>query len=485
MADKKKFFYKDLADQIQRQIKNGGYRISEKLPSLRALCRTTGYSMTTVIQAYVELEKRGVVESRDRSGYFIKPNPERLRPSPRIIRHEMEPGKISLDNLVYILTRDMGDPEILKLGSIAVAPEHLPVKRLHAHLKSFSKTQVPKVIAGYAHPQGDEQLRHQISNLLFPFIPDLSMEDIIITNGCTEALSLSLKAVANPGDTIALESPSDPFIRRMLSDNGLYALEVPADPGLGINPDRLETLVNQQKIAACLLNVNCQNPLGFIMPDERKQKIVALLGEKQIPIIDNDVSGDLYFGAMRPNPLKKWDTRDNILYCASFSKVLAPGLMVGWVIPGRFKSRIKRMKLNRSLISPTLNQALIASYLKEGTFQRHLRRLRRTLREQSQYCRTAVYKYFPPSIRMTSPSGGLSLWIELPEGCHGRTLFFEARKLGISILPGFLCSSINVFHRYIRIGYGGVWNEQTEEAIRQIGGLVYQMDPQPGCDTRG
>ena len=480
---KKKFFYKDLADQIQRQVKNGGYRISEKLPSLRSLCRTTGYSMTTVIQAYVELEKRGIVESRDRTGYFIKPSPDRLRPGPKIIHHEMEPGKINLDNLVYLLARDMGDPDILKLGSVAVAPEHLPVKRLHAHLKSFSKTQIPKVIGGYAHPQGDEQLRHQISNLLFPVIPDLFIDDIIITNGCTEALSLSLKAVANPGDTIALESPSDPFIRRMLSDNGLYALEVPADPKLGINPDRLETLLKKQKIAACLLNANCQNPLGFIMPDERKAKIAALLGERQIPIIDNDVSGELYFGAFRPNPVKKWDNHDNILYCASFSKVLAPGLMVGWVIPGRYKNRINRMKLNRSLLSPTLNQALVGSYLKEGTFQRHLRRLRRTLREQSQYCRTAVDKYFPPSVKMTSPSGGLSLWIELPKGCHGRTLFFEARKLGISVLPGFLCSSIDVFHRYIRIGYGGVWDEAADDAVRQIGELVYQMASNPGKTT--
>ena len=182
--------------------------------------------------------------------------------------------------------------------------------------------------------RGNEQLRRQITNLLFAFIPDLSMEDIIVTNGCTEALSLSLKAVANPGDTIALESPSDPFIRRMLSDNGLYALEVPADPKLGINPDRLEKLVKHKKIAACLLNANCQNPLGFIMPDERKKKVVALLGQKNIPIIDNDVSGELYFGAIRPNPIKKWDTQNNVLYCSSFSKVLAPGLMVGWIIPG-------------------------------------------------------------------------------------------------------------------------------------------------------
>lgn len=485
MAEKKTFFYKDLADQIQRQIKNGGYRMSEKLPSLRALCRTTGYSMTTVIQAYVELEKRGVVESRDRSGYFIKPSSDRLRPAPRIIRHEMASAKISVDNLIYILTRDMGDPGILKFGSVTVAPEYLPVKRLHAHLKSFSKTQAPKVIAGYAHPQGDEQLRHQITNLLFPLIKDLSMEDIIVTNGCTEALSLSLKAVANPGDTIALESPSDPFIRRMLSDNGLYALEIPADPKRGINPDRLATLVDQKKIDACLLNANCQNPLGFIMPDENKKRIATLLEERQIPIIDNDVSGELYFGNIRPNPVKKWDTHDNVLYCSSFSKVLAPGLMVGWVIPGRFKDRIKQMKLKRSLMSPTLNQALVASYLKEGSFSRHLRRLRRTLREQCQYCRTAVYKYFPSSVKMTSPLGGLCLWIELPEGCNGRDIFFEARKEGISIIPGFLCSSVDVFSRYIRIGYGGVWDESADQAVRQIGRMVYRMDPQSGGHKSG
>lgn len=474
----KKFLYSDLADRIQARIQSGGYRLSEKLPSLRALCRKTGYSMNTVFQAYVELENRGIIESRHRSGYFIRPRPERLRPLPEIRDHEVVPMKVRLDDLIHEMTRDMADPGVLKLGAVTVAPGHLPVKRLHRHLKAISQQQSPELIAGYAHPQGDTLLRHQISNLLFSIIPNLSVEDIIVTSGCTEALSLSLKAVAGPGDTVIVESPTDPWLRQIIKDSRMYALEIPADPVTGMDLDRVAAVLAQQKISACIMNPNCQNPLGFIMPDENKRKILDLMEVRDIPIIENDICGDLYFGTVRPNPIKKWDTRGNVLYCSSFSKVLAPGLRIGWAIPGRFKKTMKRMKLNRSLISPTLNQALVASYLKEGTYDRHLRRLRETIKNQHQYCATAVHQYFPENIKMTSPSGGVSLWIELPRGVECRSVYFEAKKKGISILPGFLCSSFDAFDRYIRIGYGRVWDQEVEEAIARIGNIVTQLTEQ-------
>jgi len=470
-----KFLYADLADRIQNQIEKGGFKLSEKLPSLRALCQKTGYSMTTVFQAYVELEKRGVVESRHRSGYFIKARLERLRHAPEMKHHEMVPKKVSLDDLIHQLTEDMGNPQIIKLASVAVAPDHLPFKRLHKHLKSIPQKQIPDVIAGYGHPQGDALLRHQISNLLFPIIPSISMEDIIVTNGCTEALSLSLKAVSNPGDTVIVETPTDPWLRQTIKDFDMYALEVPTDPETGIDLHSVKKIIAQEKIASCIINPNCQNPLGFIMPDDHKKELLDLLGDKEIPIIENDVCGELYFGEYRPNPLKKWDTKSNVLYCSSFSKVLAPGLRIGWVVPGRFKEPIKRMKLNRSLISPTLNQALVASYLKEGTYHRHLRKLRKTIRLQYSYCAAALNKYFPDSVKLTSPSGGQSIWIELPDGIKGREVYFEAKKMGISILPGFLCTSFDAFDYYIRIGYGGSWDKTMERAVQKIGNIIKKI----------
>lgn len=470
-----KFLYADLSDRIQAQIEKGAFKLSEKLPSLRTLCQKTGYSMTTVFQAYVELEKRGVVESRHRSGYFIKARLERLRDLPEIKHHEMVPKKISLDDLIHQLTEDMSNPHILKLGSVAVAPDHLPFKRLHKHLKSIPKKQIPDVIAGYGHPQGDALLRHQISNLLFPIVPSVSMEDIIVTNGCTEALSLSLKAVSNPGDTVIVESPTDPWLRQTIKDYDVYALEIPTDPDTGVDLNAVKRIIAKEKIAACVINPNCQNPLGFIMPDENKKKLLDMLCEKAIPIVENDVCGELYFGEYRPNPLKKWDATDNVIYCSSFSKVLAPGLRVGWVVSGRFKESIKRMKLNRSLVSPTLNQALVASYLKEGTYHRHLRRLRETIKLQYSYCAAALTKYFPETIKMTAPSGGQSIWIELPNGTKGREVYYEAKKKGISILPGFLCTNLDIFDPYIRIGYGGCWDKTIERAIEQLGDIIRRI----------
>ncbi|MDD9305210.1 MAG: PLP-dependent aminotransferase family protein [Desulfobacter sp.] len=467
-----KFLYSDLADQIQARIESGGFKISEKLPSLRALCQSTGYSMTTVFQAYVELEKRGVVESRDRSGYFIKPRLKRLKDRAQMTREEMVPRKINLDDLIHQLTEDMGDPQILNLGGVMVAPEHLPVKRLHNQLKAIPQDQIPRIIAGYAHPQGVTLLRHQISNLLFPIIPGVKIEDIIITNGCTEALSLSLKAVSKPGSTIIVESPTDPWLRQTIKDSNMFTLEIPANPETGMDLTALEKIIHQEKISACIVNPNCQNPLGFIMPDAHKRKLAELCFQKQIPIIENDVTGDLYFGETRPFPIKKWDHHNNVIYCSSFSKVLAPGLRIGWVIPGRFKQIVKRMKLNRSLISPTLSQTLVANYLKEGTYNRHLRQLRKKIKLQHTLCARALNRYLPLNVRMSSPKGGLCIWIELPQGVEGRKVYYEAIKKGISILPGFLCTSFNTYDRFIRIGYGGVWNDTMDNAIEKIGQII-------------
>jgi len=194
-----------------------------------------------------------------------------------------------------------------------------------------------------------------------------------------------------------------------------------------------------------------------------------------IPIIENDVCGDLYFGEYRPSPIKKWDTNNTVLYCSSFLKVLVAGLRFGWVAPGRFMESISRMKLNRSMISPTLSQALVASYLKEGTYHRHLRRLRKTIKLQHSYCASAMFKHFPETVKMTSPKGGLSIWIELPRGIKGCDVYYKVRKKGISILPGFLCSSLDTYDQYIRIGYGGCWDKNMERAIQTIGDVIKKI----------
>ena len=467
-----KFQYIDLADKIQGQIESGTFKLTDKLPSLRTLCRQTGYSMTTVFQAYIELEKRGMVEPRQRSGYFIKARLNPMPASPVMTRHDIRPRKVTLDALIHELTRDMGNPDVLKLGAVAVAPEYLPFKQLHKHLKSIPPRKIPEVVAGYSPPQGNALLRDRISSLMFPFVPSVSNEDIVITNGCTEALSLCLKAVCSQGDTVITESPIDPWLRQTLRDSRIFAIETPTDPGSGIDLDAVEKILKKETVSACIVNPNFQNPLGFVMPDAHKERLAEMLGKKKIPVIENDIYGELYFRDPRPGPLKKWDTGGNVMYCSSFSKTLAPGLRVGWVLPGRFREKLIRMKLNRSLISPTLNQAVVAAYLKAGGFPRHLRQLRKIFSLQHTYCSAAVLRHFPDSTRLTSPKGGLSVWIELPRSVNGSEVYYRARKKGISILPGFLCSGLEKYNHYIRLGYGGLWDKRSEQAIGRIGSII-------------
>jgi len=301
------------------------------------------------------------------------------------------------------------------------------------------------------------------------------MEDIIITNGCTEALNLSLKAATKPGDTIIIESPTDPWLRQTIKDSGIYTLEIPSSPETGIDLKSMKQILNSHTISACMVNPNFQNPLGFVMPDTCKKELLSMLSERNIPIIENDISGELYFEGHRPNPIKKWDSAGNVMYCSSFSKTLAAGLRIGWVIPGRYKEKIRRMKLNRSMISPSLNQIVLANYLKDGGFPRHLRQLRHTLKLQHSYCAASILRHFPETIKLTSPKGGLSIWIELPKGINSNEVYYEARTRNISIMPGHLCSGHSDYHNFIRIGYGGFWNNKLDQAIRKIGDIIKKM----------
>jgi DNA-binding transcriptional MocR family regulator len=345
-----------------------------------------------------------------------------------------------------------------------------------ASAKSIPARQFKDMLTLYANPTGSEGLRHQIArHSLYISHRATTPEDLIITNGCLEAVSLCLQAIARPGETIAVESPTYPWILQVIEDQGMFALELPTDPETGVDLNSFQEAVSRNRVSGCILIPNFHNPLGFEMTPERKRELVEFLNDHEIPIIEDDIHGDLFFGRRRPVAMQSFDRKGLVLYCSSFSKTLAPGLRIGWAIPGAYREKVKRLKLNSSIATTSISQHMVAEFLKSGAYDRHLRRLRAALKNQAGNTALAIARHFPGGTRITAPQGGLTLWLELDPAVDGMRVFHEARKRKIAILPGIMCSTTKQYKNFIRISCGFRWSEVIENGIATLGGIVADL----------
>jgi len=467
--------YAVLADRLESQILDGTFRAGDKLPSIRSLHTQTGLSISTVYQTFIELEKRGRVEPRQKSGYYVKPLLRDLLPAPRLPSPRPEPQKINISNLAFTLIEAMGDSDILQLGGALVDNELLPLKELGNLLKRAPASFYHHNLASYEHYQGHDELRRQITKRMATYCGNVRPDDMVITNGCIEAVTLSLQTVTRPGDTVLVESPTFPWFLQLMEDLDLHALEIPTHPQTGIDIPALNRAVEHHPVKACIFIPNFNNPLGYLMPDESKAALVSHLAEKEIPIIEDDIYGELYFTASRPTPLKAFDRKGLVLYCASFSKCLAPGLRIGWAMPGRYLETFKRIRLNRSISGPGLPQWVTARYLKNGTYDRHLRKLRTHLKNQVGNTALAVARYFPDGTKISAPQGGLALWIQLDDKVDSLTLFRKAITRRIAVLPGIMCASGSIFNNCIRVSCGMPYTNAIDQGLKTLASIIEEM----------
>lgn len=469
------FRYARLADELELRIRDGIYRSGEKMPSLRKLHGQTGLSITTVYQAYIELEKRGVVEPRQKSGYYVKPMLDCILPLTSTEKLRPIPKKVTMNTLAYSIVEDMSNPDFLQLGGSVVMPELLPFKQLTRCMRSEPLDAMKRSLMRYENPYGNAELKRQIAKRMVGQARQTVTDEMLITSGCIEAVSLCLQAIGGAGDTVVVESPTYPWFLQLIEDQNKFALEIPTDPQTGIDLDQLKRALGKNTVKACLLVPNYHNPLGFEMPQDNKKALLKMTSDRQIPIIEDNIHGELYFGGKRPTTLKSLDRKGLVLHCASFSKTLSPGLRVGWTLPGRFADRVKRLKMNSTIASPTLNQQVVAQFLKTGAFDRHLRSLRTALKNQISNTALAIARYFPKGTRITAPQGGLTLWVELDSKVDGLKVFQEARKKKISIFPGIICSTTGRYRNFIRISCGYPWSDAVEQGIVTLAQIIKSM----------
>ena len=467
--------YEQLAFDIARSIQEGTLCRGEKLPSIRKTSFNRKISPSTVFQAYYLLEARGLISARERSGYFVTGGgaglPQLPEPS---MDTDSEVTQVDVSELVFEILESTRARKVVPLGSAFPSPLLFPMARLARTMSACVQSMDPWSTVTDISP-GDANLRRQIA--LRYMIDGLHVPagEIVITNGALEGLNLCLQAVTKHGDTVLIESPTFYAALQSIERNGLKAVEIPSHPRDGIDLDAMEHALKRHKPAACWLMTNFQNPLGSLMPDEKKKDLVALLTRFNVPLIEDDVYGELYFGDKRPKPAKAFDTTGLVMHCSSFSKCLAPGYRVGWAAPGRYAKAVERLKLTTSLATSVPAQITLASYLAKGGYDRHLRSLRHTLMLQQMKFIEAIERYFPEGTRLSSPAGGYFLWVKLPDGVNALELHRVALNNGISIAPGPIFSSQKGFTDYVRLNYGHIWDEQIEASIATLGTIINRL----------
>lgn len=464
--------YEQVAHSIERLIERGTYRPGEKVPSVRKLSRQHRVSVSTVQQAYSLLESRGLLQARDRSGYYVRAGTLAFA-RPAALALAVKPQEVTVCGLITQVFRAAQLREaVVPLGAAIVSPELFPTRALARTMGSIARTHPEAASAVYDFPPGNEKFRREISKRALALGCPLVPEEILVTDGCMEALNLALSAVARPGETIAVESPTYYGTLQAIENHGLRALEIPSCADEGMDLDRLEQALRSHKVAACLAVPTFNNPTGSLMPEEKKRALVELLERYDVPLIEDDIYGDQPFDGVRPRPAKSFDRSGNVLLCSSVSKTLGPGLRVGWIAGGRFQEQLERLKFTSSVATASLPQLAVADFLRSGAYDRHLRRLRRAIEQQVQLTTHGVLRHFPKGTRLSRPRGGYLLWAELPEEVDSVKLHAAALAKGISISPGPIFSASGAYMNFIRINCGNPWSERIERALAEIGKLV-------------
>ena len=466
--------YERLAGEFLGQIQAGVLRPGDRLPSVRRVSRQKELSITTVRQAYQTLEDRGLIEARPQSGYYVR----WMRPKEPLAREAspampMEPQCVQLQDLARRVRDDASQSRLVQFGAAVPAPDLLPGGRLNNLLARVVRSgRVPPHLLGTA--QGCHELRVQVARRAFLAGCNLAAEEVFITNGCTEALYLALRVVCQPGDLVAIESPTYFGILQILEALDLRVLEIPCDPTEGLNLDALRSALQHHPVRAAVVVANFSNPLGACMPDANKRALVEMLSAHEIPLIEDDLYGELHFAERRPVVARSFDTQGKVILCASYSKTLSPGYRVGWLAPGRWAEKVERLKAALNLFSPAPPQLAIASFLESGGFDHMLRRMRRAYALKIEKMADGVLRYFPEGTRVSCPQGGYVLWVQLPDGVDSLELYRRGLASGITLAPGYLFAPGPRYRYYIRLN-AAMLSAETEWAVRRLGELAGEL----------
>ncbi len=461
--------YQRIASELKEKIDQGLFRAGERLPSVRQMSKRMGISVSTVVSAYQLLEQRQVIEARSRSGFYIgvtehthpmvPPGSKGLRPA-RLHISETIGNIFSLAQSKQLTHFDIGVPH----------SSYQPHTALKAAANRVIRHQFNRGLNISTTP-GDLELRRQIAMRMIPAGCLVSPEQIVITNGCQEALLLSLQTLASPGDVVAVESPCYYGFLLALESLGLQVVNIATDPCTGLDLDALAQAASKWPIRACICASSYSNPTGGSMSDDSKKRLLDIAGRYRFSIIEDDILGELSHSGERQSAIKAFDSDERVIYCSSFSKSISPGLRIGWVVAGSYQQQIVERQMASTTATASFPQQQLTDYLKSGHFEKHLARIRPQYQQNIQIALEIISRHFPQGTRATHPNGGFLLWVALPENCCAMELFKRARQHNIGFVPGVVFGRKG-FEHCLRISCAIPWDEKTREQLALLGKLA-------------
>ena len=465
--------YHQVAHHVEGLIASGTLRAGDRIPSVRALSRQLQVSVSTVLEAYRQLEDRHLIEARPRSGYYARPVAQVPR-LPDKTASGSAATSYDADELVLRILRELGRPELFPLGAAVPSPDFFPTARLSRMLSRVARRRAADC-QRYAPVGGFEELRQQVARRLLAASVSVSPDELVITSGAQQAVDLCLRVTTKPGDTVLVETPTYYALLQVIEALGLRALEIATDPADGICLAAVRAAIAKRRIGACVLIPSFGNPLGHSMPEDNRRALAKLLAEAGIPLIEDDVYGELSFEQHRSPAVKAFDRSGMVLHCSSVSKTLAPGFRIGWAVPGKWLGDVARLQFASSVVPSSPAQLAVAELMKSGGFEHHLKQLRRSYAELIDRTIEAVGRYFPEGTRSTRPRGGHVLWVELPSRVDTLALHTQAVARGVSVFPGFLFSPSGRYRNFVRLNCATPWSPRFESALRTLGELALGM----------
>ncbi|GAB3530035.1 aminotransferase-like domain-containing protein [Photobacterium alginatilyticum] len=461
--------YTTIVDIVKHHILSKTWLPGDRISSVRVMSKAQGLSPMTVLKAYEFLESEGWVYAKPRAGYYVSAHLNQIfsfESNPKT--ENTEPKIIESSYIAIELLNASKEQRFTHFGSAFPDPKLFPIKKLGSMMGQSARKQSTLERCNDLSP-GNSDLRRLIAHRYIRNGINISADDIIITSGAMDALRLSITSVTKPGDIVAIESPSFYGSLHTLKQLGLNLVEIPSVTGCGVNIDELEKTIENNNISAFVFMSNFQSPSGKTISIEKKKSIYRLLAAKNIPIIEDDVYSELYFTENKPLPIKAFDTHGIVLHCSSFSKSLAPGFKVGWVVAGTYVKTLQRNQILSSTSAGIPNQSALAAYLQYGGYDAHLRRLRLVLEQRKKQAVKLVKDYFHPETTLSPPSGGYFLWLEFPKEINTSFLFKTLlEKHQISIAPGMIFSRDNKFKHCLRLNFSYEWNEKNINSLKTL-----------------
>ncbi|MGB5804100.1 MAG: PLP-dependent aminotransferase family protein [Vibrio anguillarum] len=462
--------YTEVKRHLKQTIDDGLFHAHDKMPSIRQLCEQLSVSKNTVIRAYQELEAMNIVYSQPRSGYRVQGAVTPLEiplPQPNSI------GLLSLSKSILV------QPTVkhhMPAGSAHPNTQSAAIRSLYAEIGRHSRQQT-HIPSHYQLPPGNSHLVKQLLKISQDLGLQIKAQEIAITHGGQQAISLAFRALTKREDIVAVESPCYFGTLLLLESLGLKVVEIPSHSVEGIDISALEQALSQWPIKAILVTPNFNNPTGSQMPLEKRKQLLAVSGDT--PIIEDDVFGGLYF--QKPIPcLKMLDGKGRVIYINSLSKTLDSRLRIGWIIAGKYQAQIEKILLSENMGSLNLIQSAVAEFLESGKYRQHLAKMRRTYQlNQQRFAKllTTSLNHYPSlqgQFQLSRPEGSFLCWLTLPPFIDSFELYQRGLQNKISLLPGHLFATQGQFQHCIRFSVANFEDNMAwQESINKLTELIH------------